>query len=197
MIIRKNFSKDIIVALRRGSVGVIPTDTIYGIVGSALNQRAVRKIYRVRHRDLRKKMIILIGSISQLGFFRINLDSASRKILEKLWPGSISVEVSVQARKIFYLHRGTKKLSFRLPAQKLLQKFLQQTGPLVAPSANLEGKPPAATISEARRYFGDAVDFYVDRGVRRGKPSTLISIKNGKIKVLRQGSIAIDKISNR
>ncbi|MEK7077097.1 MAG: Sua5/YciO/YrdC/YwlC family protein, partial [Patescibacteria group bacterium] len=52
-------------------------------------------------------------------------------------------------------------------------------GPLVAPSANIEGKPPAWTIKEAKKYFGDKADFYVDGGTIKKSPSMLIKIEDG------------------
>lgn len=186
MRIQKTFSKDVVRILRSGGVGVIPTDTIYGIVGSALSEKAVARIYRLKKRNPKKKMIILIGSLSELIFFKTDFSLKSRRVLEKIWPGPVSVEMSMRAKNLFYLHRGTKKLSFRLPSGGFLRNFLRETGPLVAPSANTEGKPPATTIGEAKKYFGNGVDFYVDHGRIRGKPSTLISIDRGTIKVLRK-----------
>ena len=85
-----------------------------------------------------------------------------------------------------YLHRGTKSLAFRLPAKKSLIKILKNTGPLVAPSANLSNEKPAENIKEAKKYFRDKVDFYLVGKSLKKKPSTLIKIdKDGKIETLR------------
>jgi L-threonylcarbamoyladenylate synthase len=62
------------------------------------------------------------------------------------------------------------------------------TGPLVAPSANFEGAAPAVNIKEAQKYFGDRVDFYVDRGRLQGRASTLINFSSKRMEILRQGS---------
>ena len=89
--------------------------------------------------------------------------------------------------KFTYLHRGTKTLAFRLPAQKDLQRLLKQTGPLLAPSANIEGLPPAQNISEARKYFGDLVDLYIDGGTVVSKASKVIKLhKDGSVSILRE-----------
>jgi len=84
------------------------------------------------------------------------------------------------------LHRGTKNLAFRIPKNQNFRKFLSKTGPLVAPSANSEGEEPAKTIEEAKKYFGKAVDFYLDGGKLTAKPSTLIKISNGKYRILQR-----------
>ncbi len=68
-----------------------------------------------------------------------------------------------------------------MPADKALHTFLKKTGPLVAPSANLQGVPPAETIAQAKKYFGNTVDFYLAGGRKKGKPSKIISLVTGKV----------------
>ncbi|MEK7089665.1 MAG: Sua5/YciO/YrdC/YwlC family protein [Patescibacteria group bacterium] len=63
-----------------------------------------------------------------------------------------------------------------MPKGVALRSLLKQTGPLVAPSANPEGEMPARTIREAKKYFGNRVDFYVDSGMQKGAASTIIQI---------------------
>ncbi len=172
--------------LKSGGVGVLPTDTIYGIVGSALDPKTVRRIYGLRRRNPKKPMIILIGSLAQLKFFGIAPTITTLKQLKCLWPAKVSVIFSCKSKKFTYLHRGAKSLAFRLPKPKWLRILLIKTGPLVAPSANWEGKPPAKNIKEAQKYFGNKVDFYVDRGHFSGKPSRLIKIDDDRIEILRK-----------
>ena len=176
----------IIRQLKNGFVGIVPTDTIYGLVGSALNPSTVERIYHLKDRDSCKPMIILIGSINDLKIFGINLDLKTKSILQKYWPGPTSIILPCEGRQFEYLHRGTKSLAIRIPRKNNLRKFLVATGPLVAPSANIEGKSPAKTIADARSYFGNQVDFYVDGKTLNGRPSTLIKLVNNKKIVLRK-----------
>ncbi len=177
-------------SLNAGKIGVIPTDTIYGIVGQALNKDAVERIYAVRKRNPSKPMIILISSAKDLELFGIETDEKLKPIISQFWPGKVSVILPISndyySEKLAYLHRGTNTLAFRLPEEKKLADLLSQTGPLVAPSANIEGMPPAKTIEEAKNYFGDQVDFYLDGGKMESPPSKLIKIENGKIIELRK-----------
>lgn len=178
--------------LLSGGVGIFPTDTLYGVVGSALNKKTVERIYKLRKRDLKKPMIILISSLKDLEIFGLKITSEQKKILKEIWPGKISVILDCPLKKFSYLHRGTKTLALRLPKDKWLVNFLKKTGPLVAPSANISGEKPAGTFAETKKYFGEKVDFYIDKGKIKSKPSTLIKLdENGKIKVLRQGSVKI------
>ncbi len=176
--------KKYIKILRRGGIGVLPTDTIYGIVGSALNKKTIERIYKVRKRNLKKPFIILISSVKDLHKFGVNLDLKTKAICKTFWPGPVSVILPVSGKKFSYLHRGKSSLAFRLPKPRWLRNLIEKTGPLAAPSANPEGLKPASSIKEAKRYFGKTVDFYL-RGRINKKPSTLVAIKNGKVIVKR------------
>lgn len=180
--------------IKNGKIGVIPTDTIYGVAASASSKKAVARAYEILKRNPKKPFIVLIGSIEDLNLFGINLDSATRNILEKLWPGKISVVLPVKSKKLEFLHRGTKTLAFRVPRKKSLVNFLKKTGPLISTSANSEGAKPAETVAEAKKYFGDNIDFYVNGGKIKSLPSTLVEIKDGKVNVLRKGKGKISLI---
>lgn len=181
----KTLNKKAAAILRDGGIGIVPTDTIYGIVGSALMPKTVEAIYSLRRRNKKKPLIVLIGSISDLKEFGVVLHSTVKAILNEVWPAKVSVILPLAGRKFEYLHRGSGGVAFRLPAKADLRRFLRMTGPLVAPSANIEGEPAAKNINEARAYFGDKPDFYVSAGRLAAEPSRLIRINEGKIDILR------------
>ncbi|MEK7519669.1 MAG: L-threonylcarbamoyladenylate synthase [Patescibacteria group bacterium] len=175
--------------LRAGGMCVIPTDTLYGLVARAFSKQAVARIYALKKRSKKKPLIILISSARDLAQFGIQADTQTHRALSKLWPGKVSVIVPCARAQFQYLHRGTETLAFRVPKSKLLRTLLHATGPLVAPSANPEGEPPARTVREARRYFGDEVDCYVSGGRKAGKPSTLVVLRDGWVTILRKGIV--------
>jgi len=173
--------------LKEGAIGVIPTDTLYGICTSCFSKKSVEKVYKLKKRDPKKPCIILISSLQDLAKFEIKLTKKQKEILRKIWPARISVVLKCPSLKFSYLHRGSKTLAFRLPKKKFILNILEISGPLIAPSANLETKPPATTIYEARKYFKDTV-FYLDGGKIEEGPSTLIDLTKGKIEILRKGA---------
>lgn len=183
--------KEIIETIKNGGIGVIPTDTMYGIVGSAMNKKTVERIYTVRKRSSSKPLIILISKISDLSIFKIKVDEELEKILKKLWPNKVSVILPCKQKKFEYLHRGTNKLAFRLPKDKKLREFISKTGPIVAPSANTEGDKPSKNIKQAQKYFGSNVDFYVGAGELSIVPSTIVEIENGEMKLIRKGAVKV------
>jgi len=189
--------KNLIEVLNSNSVVVMPTDTLYGIVGKALDASVVNRIYAIRKRKPEKPFIILIGDIGELQKFSVILSEQQKNKIKEYWLvtpkpkgvggfGPTSIILDCEDETLSYLHRGTKTLAFRLPAQADLRNLLKKTGPLVAPSANLEGLPPAKNILEAKKYFGNAVDLYVDGEEIAGEASRIIRLnKDGSVEVLR------------
>lgn len=182
---------EVIPFLKNGEIGVIPTDTLYGLIASAMDPEAVERIYRVRGRDEGKPCIALISDQSDIErFFGLSLSGLATKLAE-MWPGKVSVILPCPDAKWAYLHRGTKTIAFRVPDKSDLRELLRETGPLIAPSANPQGMPPAKTIEEAEGYFGDDADFYVDGGTLDSEPSTVVRFTDGKLSVVRKGAVKI------
>lgn len=181
---------EVVNLLTGGSVGVLPTDTIYGIVAQASNPEAVARLYELKHRE-HKPGTVIAASIDQL----VDLGIPRRYLtaVEQFWPGPVSIEIP---HNINYLNQETGRQAFRVVSDARVQKLLQKTGPLLTTSANDPGETPANTIKEAEAYFKDRVDFYVDGGsLADHKPSTIIRLIDDAIEVVRQGAVTIDEES--
>lgn len=179
-----------------GAVGVIATDTLYGLVARAGDQTAVQRLYAFKKRENKPGTVIAanIDQLVELGIKRRYLTA-----VEQFWPNPLSVIIPA-GPELDYLHQGKHSLAIRIPKDQRLQKFLLETGPLLTTSANHPGETPASTIAQARDYFGDEVDFYQDGGdLSEHKPSTIIRIIDDAIEVVRPGAVTIDeagRISN-
>ena len=189
--------ENLIEVLKKGGVVIMPTDTIYGMVGRAENEAVVRRIYSIRKRNPEKPCIILIGDIKELEKFSVFPTEEQKKVLKNHWrisamadmrqPEPISIILDCPDEKFAYLHRGTKTLAFRLPTSPELRELLMKVGPLIAPSANLEAEPPSGNIEDAKKYFGDSVDLYIDGEEIKSKASKLIELhKDGTVNILRE-----------
>lgn len=152
-----------------GGLAVLRTDTIYGIVARADDEQAVHRLYEVRDRNVAKSCIVLIADASQ------QYGANPCDLPEAVAPTSYVVPA---ADAPSWLLRTNDELAYRIPRVEWLRELLRQTGPLIAPSANPEGLAPARTIDEARKYFGDEVDYYLDGGEvsEHVSPSQLIRI---------------------
>ncbi len=175
---------------KTGAVGVIPTDTVYGVVARATDIEAVSRLYQLKTRE-NKPGTIIAADIDQLE--NLGLKRRYLKAVEQFWPGALSVIIPAADPALSYLHQGQQTLAVRIPDHLALQKLLQKTGPLVTSSANHPGKPTAVTVDQAKDYFGDRVDFYIDGGdLSDRQPSTIIRIVDDAIEVLRAGAVKIN-----
>lgn len=180
---------ELIQGLINGEVGVMPTDTLYGVVCCASHERAVKRLYALKSREA-KPGTLIAASMQQL----IELGFTSRYIeaYENFWPNPLSIVVPSSLPQLD-LGLGTMAVRVVKGPPELID-LLQQTGPLLTSSANMPGEPPANTIDEAQLYFDDTVDFYVDGGDLTGHlPSTVVRVVDDAIEVLRTGAVSISE----
>ena len=175
--------------LKDGGVGVMPTDTVYGLVARAEDPVAVARMYALKDRD-HKPGTVIAASVEQL--ITLGVDKAHLDKVKKWWPNPLSVETPL-GDNLSYLHQDTGRQGFRVVADETVRTVLEQTGPLVTSSANHPGKPGSVVVEEAIAYFGDRVDFYVDGGNLSGRaPSTIIKINDdGSIEIIREGAVKL------
>jgi len=163
-------NSDTIEAIRNGAVGVMPTDTIYGVVASVRFPEALERIYEVKGRPKNKQMIHLISSLKQLKELGIKLNQAQQDSLNGVWPGPVSV-ILESDDTLPTSHGGTFTIAVRLPNKTELIDALEKTGPVVATSANVSGEPTPQNIEEIKTQL-PGLDFYIE-GVVGSTPSRL------------------------
>lgn len=174
----------LIETLKNGGVAVIRTDTLYGIVASADNEAAVERVYAIKGRDANKSCIVLLDDMRR-AYARAGELVADDKRYHSSTPTSFLIDGTGAPA---WLLRENSELAYRVPTDEDLRGFLVRTGPLIAPSANPQGLPPARTVDEAVAYFGDAVDCYADGGTVPADmpPSRLLRIlDDGTVERLR------------
>jgi L-threonylcarbamoyladenylate synthase len=175
--------------IKKGGVGLVPTDTIYGLSGLALDEDAVERVYELKGRDYDKPLIILLADIDQAEKLGANIDDLEP--VRKYWPSPLTVVARAGKLTPGFLHRGTHKLAIRVPDYPELREMIKQTGPLVSTSANPQGKQPARNVNGAKKYFGKELDFYIDIGELEARPSTIVELKGGELKLIRQGAYKV------
>ncbi len=182
-----NNTKEAVKIIKNDGVVVFPTDTLYGLLASARSPKAVSLVFDIKERDSNKPCIIACSCVEDVEKFGIIFNSSSKKFCEEVWPSPVSI-ILPYSGDLEYLSCGSASLSFRIPESASFRSFLKEAGPVVAPSANPEGLPPASSIDEAVGYFGDKVDAYVDGGSLNGEASTLVNLIQKKPRLLRNGA---------
>jgi tRNA threonylcarbamoyl adenosine modification protein (Sua5/YciO/YrdC/YwlC family) len=179
---------ELVTTILNGGVGILPTDTLYGLVARAASPNAVERMYALKRRN-EKPGTTIAATPEQLIDLGVDADVVTR--VAKHWPAPLSIVLPLD-ESLTHLHQGLGESPFRVIADENLHLLLQKTGPLVTSSANQPGEPPARSISEAQAYFGDQVDFYVDGGdIGDREPSTIARLTGEKLEVLRQGAAHI------
>lgn len=159
--------------LRQGGLVVMMTDTIYGILADANNKDACDRLYEAKGRDGDKACIVLIADPAQI-WDRESRD-AYNLVASQVGAEPTSIVVPAGSNTPEWLPRAADgTIAFRRPADEELIRLLRQSGPVLAPSANIQGELPALNIKEAKHYFGDKVDLYVDGGFAANRPPSRV-----------------------
>lgn len=168
--------------LKSGGIVVMPTDTVYGILGLALDADVVSRIFEIKNRT-GKLGTILYADEHQLiesGFDSNLVDRAS-----KYWPGPVSV-VLPSPLQYPHLSDSNNTTAVRIPEPKWLRGLLLQTGPLATTSANFPGEPTVTNAQQAKELFGAKIEYYLEGSELSVNPSRIIKIlANGQIEVIR------------
>ena len=169
--------------LRGGGVVAFPTDTVYGLGAAADDEVARRRIYRIKGRPVGLPLILMVAAESQLEGW-VHLDSRAETFVRRWWPGPLTL----------ILHaKGGGTLGVRIPQHKVALELLRAAGPLMTTSANLHGKDPALTASEAGVLSGVAA--VLDGGVATGgMASTVLDLTGPEPHVLREGAITTPEL---
>lgn len=176
--------------LLSGGVVIAPTDTVYGILGNAADEEAIKKIFALKQRPEEKVFPIFVKDIAvarKLAY----ISDAKTKFLDKIWPGPVTVVFHHKGKLPEVLTGGVSTIGIRIPDYPFLSHLLSKfSSPLAQTSANIFGKPPAKDLDEIKEYFiGNEIkpDLIIDGGTINGQSSVVIDFTRDRPFVLRTG----------
>ena len=182
-------------SLEDGNIIAVPTDTVYGLVADAYNEKAVNKIFKTKLRPKKLPLIIFVSSVEEAK--KIGHFSKYDELLAKaFWPGDLTLIVKRKSNKIFYGHKSSTTVGIRIPNHKALLNLLIETKkPLASTSANShKGKTPK-NIKELDIISNKEITYaLVSNHKIAGSESTIVSLINDKINIFRSGRISISMI---
>jgi len=171
--------------LRRGGLIVYPTDTLYGLGCNALDEEAVMKVYKAKKRDLHKPLSIAVSDLRMLRK-HAHVGVRELRLMEPFLPGPVTF---VLRRKALpdVLTGGGEKIGIRIPESWPALKLIISSGvPIVSTSANVSGREPAKTASEAVEQLPE-VEIALDAGRLEGPASTVLDLTTRPPRILREG----------
>jgi len=179
---------DLVRVLNEGNVVILPTDTIYGLHGMAMDPSAVARIFTIKSRDERKPFVVLADTIERLAGLGISLSAPQREFLLELWPAPVTVILPLAAP--IPASAGSHSLAVRIPAVDWLRDLIARTGPLASTSVNRSGEEPLLDVGKLDPALLSGIAGVVDAGRLPGRPSTVLDLTGPSPRVVRQGDFA-------
>jgi tRNA threonylcarbamoyl adenosine modification protein (Sua5/YciO/YrdC/YwlC family) len=183
-------------AIGKGSLVVVPTDTVYGLAADAFSAEAVQALLDAKGRGRQSPPPVLIPNNDALYALADSVSDTALKLAEVHWPGPLTMIVRSQPSLHWDLGETKGTVALRVPKNKVVLALLAETGPLAVSSANLTGEPAALTAKQAFDYLGEKVEVYLDGGeAELGEASTIVDLTGDKVRIVREGVIKRAKLA--
>ena len=181
-----------------GGIVSFPTDTFYGLGVNALNEQAVKKIFRVKKRDINKPLLIFIASIDQLSDLATSVNTTAKKLIDCFWPGPLTLVFEASSKVPEVLIGNTGKIGVRVSGSGFVRRLCELSGfPITGSSANISNNPDPVSAAEVMEALGDKIDLLLDGGKATGtQSSTVLDVCDTLPKLLREGIIGKDAIES-
>ncbi|WP_321370851.1 L-threonylcarbamoyladenylate synthase [uncultured Desulfuromusa sp.] len=180
--------KQVVACLQQGGVIIYPTDTTYGIGCDIFNRKGIKKIFQLKKRDQRKPFSFICNDLAEISNYA-QVSNFAFKIMKRHLPGAFTFVL--EATKIVPDSLSTKQktVGVRIPENAICHAIVKELGhPLVTTSANTSGEDTPQDPLEIEEKMGRYVDFVIDGGISMEEASTVISLLDDQIEVIRQGS---------
>jgi L-threonylcarbamoyladenylate synthase len=182
--------------LEQGDVVAIPTETVYGLAGNALNVAAVTRIFDVKNRPQFDPLIVHVPDLDTAQNYIQDIPDAARQLADHFWPGPLTLLLQKKDIIPDLVTSGLSTVGIRCPDHPLTRELLQQLPfPLAAPSANPFGYVSPTTPHHVNEQLGDKLQYILDGGACRvGIESTIIGFENDIPTVYRMGGLSLEQI---
>jgi L-threonylcarbamoyladenylate synthase len=183
-------------AVQRGHLVVLPTDTVYGIGADAFDPAAVRALLAAKGRGREMPPPVLISSATTIDALAVSIPGYARALIDAFWPGPLTLVCHQQSSLQWDLGDTRGTVAVRMPAHDIARELLERTGPLAVSSANRTGMPAATDADQAEEMLGEEVDVIVDAGESPGgEASTIVDVTGSQGRVLRRGALSLEELN--
>ncbi|MBI4686182.1 MAG: threonylcarbamoyl-AMP synthase [Nitrospirae bacterium] len=179
--------------LKDGRIVAYPTESFYALGVSAINEKAIKRLYELKKRPPKNPMPLIVGNTEVLHSIVKPIPLEAKDLMKRFWPGALTIVFDAADAIPEILTAGTGKVAVRIPGESFALHLAKAAKfPITATSANISGMPPADTAEDVINYFGDAIDLIIDAGkTPGGKPSTIIDATVSPVRVLRAGRVLL------
>lgn len=189
--------KDAAEVILSGGIVAVPTESFYGLAVHALDEKAIERLFAVKRRREDNPVLILIPSKEGLSSYVTEVHEKDRKLMERFWPGGLTMVFFAGPILPRSLTAGTGKIGVRLSSHPVPTELARAVGaPITGTSANRSGRPSCSTAEEVMEALGEDIDLILDGGkTAGGKGSTVLDVTTDPPVVLREGIVSRNELS--
>lgn len=177
--------------LRAGGLVAFPTETVYGLGASALDEKAVSRVFAAKGRPADNPLIVHVAAPDEISRVAASVSPLARRLVDQYWPGPLTVVLDARPEVPRATTGGLGTVAVRMPAHVVSLELLRDAGvPIAAPSANRSGRPSPTTAADVVDDLGGAIDLVLDGGRSPvGIESTVVDARGTAPVVLREGAV--------
>lgn len=185
-------------SINAGKLVLFPTETVYGIGANALDEEAVKKIFKAKGRQQDNPLIVHISNIEMLNIVAYDIGKIEQKLIDAFWPGPLTIIFKKKDIVPNNVTAGLDTVAVRMPNNKIAKTLIEYSKvPIAAPSANISGKPSGTLIEDIIDELDGKVEYIIDSGiVEIGVESTVVRVVNEKVHILRPGKVSQEQIQD-
>lgn len=182
-------------SIKDNKIVVFPAQCIYGLAVNALNEQALKKVFKFKKRSFDKPVLILISNKKMLKNFVRFIPKTAQKLIKAFWPGDLTLVFDAKKKTSKVLTANTGKIGIRLAEHPVAKAIVQGLDfPITGTSANLSGERSCTNISKISSSIIKKADIILDAGKLKGGRSSVVDVSTKEIKMIRKGRITIDMI---
>ena len=177
--------------INNGNIAVVPTDTVYGIIGDATNIDVIHKVYEVKKRDYSKPLILMVSSIDMLEKYVLEVNDIEKKLIDRYWPGKLTILLKKNNNIDDLITSGSELVGIRYPDNKELNELMDKLNkPLISTSCNISSKEVITSIDMLEEDISKHVSYVYDGGILSDTSSTIVRVNGDKIEIIRDGELS-------
>lgn len=180
--------------LKNGGIGIFPTDTAFGIGCRVDDEKAIRRLFKIRKRPETQPMSILVDTVAMAKKYVEEIpQEVVDRLIEPYWPGALTIILEANKHVVPSLIRGGgDTVGVRIPNHEVARKLIREVGVgILGPSANFHGKPTPYQFEDLDPELVQLVDFVLQGKCTVKEASTVVDCTVVPWKILRQGSIVL------
>lgn len=180
--------KQVAECLQQGGVIIYPTDTTYGLGCDIFNRKGIKRIFQIKQRDQRKPFSFICNDLAEISNYA-QVSNFAFKVMKRYLPGPFTFVLDATKVVPDALSTKQKTVGVRIPDNAICRAIVKELGhPLVTTSANTSGEDTPQDPWDIEGRMGHLVDFVVDGGISMGEASTVISLLDDQIEIIRKGA---------